>query len=89
MCLGTVYINGVWVEGSVYVCACGVRGVDSGMIRAIEKRLVRGSRPDLCQDPKKIQDPGSTGSKIWDPAISTFSFNGVSSLWAMTFNASK
>ena len=22
---------------------------------------------DLCQDPKKIQDPGSAGSKIWDP----------------------
>ena len=23
--------------------------------------------PDLCQDPKKIQGPGSAGSKIWDP----------------------
>ena len=22
---------------------------------------------DLCQDPKKIQDSGSAGSKIWDP----------------------
>ena len=22
--------------------------------------------PDLCQDPKKIRDPGSAGSKIWD-----------------------
>ena len=25
---------------------------------------------DLCQDPKKIQDPGSAGSKIWDPGES-------------------
>ena len=26
-----------------------------------------GCLADLCQDPKKIEDPGSAGSKIWDP----------------------
>ena len=45
----------------------GVRPPLSRLLGNVATRGKRHSKADLCQDPKKIQEPGSAGSKIWDP----------------------
>ena len=36
------------------------------LLHAVPELKLHGSCPDVCQDPKKIRDPGSSGSRIRD-----------------------